>query len=144
VAAGWTLLGVSRGGKPLPDNVLELSTADLDDVVLTFSNKVLRVSGTVTDPDTDVIVFSADTTGWREGIFNSRRIWRAHTGSSGTFEHSGLAPGEYYVAAVSTRLTTDWRDPQFLERLIPGAVKVTLGDGDDKVVALKTFTPKGR
>ena len=55
-----------------------------------------------------------------------------------------LAPGDYYVTAVSARQTPGWQDPQFLERLIPGAVKVTVGDGEEKTVALKIFIPRGR
>jgi hypothetical protein len=55
-----------------------------------------------------------------------------------------LSPGEYYLTAVSARYALEWENPAFLDRLIPGATRVTLVDGGDKVVSLTTFTPKGR
>ena len=38
----------------------------------------------------------------------------------------------------------DRADPSFLERLIPGAVRITLAEGDDKKMSLKTFVPRER
>lgn len=146
----WTLIGITRGGKPVADSIIDLDS-EVSDLVITFSDKANRVSGSVTDPsgapdvDSAIIVFPADTMLWREGIFaNSWRVRRVYATSKATFEVSSLQPGQYYFAAVNAGLTNDWQDPQFLERLIAGATKVTLGDGEERTVALKTFTPRGR
>ena len=99
-------------------------------------------------------MFPADTTLWREGIFSTRRMRFRHATSAATFELDALPPGDYYIAAVSARLTAAWHDPPFLsqaleaqgllERLIPGATRFTLGDGEEKTISLKTFTPQDR
>ncbi len=148
--SGWTFESVSLGGKPAPDDVIELDTTDLRDLVVTFSRKTTRVAGSIADPNgaadanADVIVFPADTTLWREGIINNRRGRLMHATSAGTFEFSGLATGEYYIAAVSARLVTDWQDPAFLERLISGATKFTLSAGQSPTLSLKTITPRAQ
>jgi hypothetical protein len=148
--AGWTLENVTRASRPVPYGVIELADQDVGDLVLTFTRTPTRVAGTVSganaavDGDADVIVFPADTVLWREGIFDSRRVRRMHATSAGAFEFSGLLPGDYYIAAVSTRVAREWDDPLFLERLLPGATKFTLAPGEDKTIALKTMILQGR
>jgi hypothetical protein len=147
---GWTLESVSRGGQLVPDDVIDLTTADVTDLVLTFSRTPTRLFGTIADangaPDVnaDLVVFPADTALWRGGVFPNRRVRVMRATSAGTFEVSGLAPGEYYVAAVSAGSMTDWQDPSFLERITPAATKVILGAGEEKTVALKTVTRRDR
>lgn len=149
-AGNWRVTGVSRGGKVYPDYVIELGADDLTEMVVTLSKTPRRITGTVVgsqgaaDTEADVIAFPSDASVWREGFFQSRRVQRVRASAAGTFEFTELAPGEYFLAAVSARLTREWQDPQFLERLIPGATKITLGDGDEKTVALKTFAPRSR
>ena len=148
--ARWTLLGITRGGKPIADSILDLD-AEVSDVVITFSDRANRVSGSVVDANgapgvhSDVIVFPADTELWREGIFpNSWRVRKVHATSNATFDVSNLQPGQYYMAAVSSRLTGEWQDPRFLERLVAAATRITVGDGEERTVALKTITPGDR
>jgi hypothetical protein len=147
---GWTLQTISRGGTILPDDVIELEGSNVSGLVITYSNQPRRVSGTVVDArggadaEADVIVFPADTTMWRSGIISNRRVRMVHVTSSAAFELTDLAPGDYYVAAISQRLTTSWDDPQFLDRLIAGATKFTLREADQHTLQLKTITPRGR
>jgi hypothetical protein len=146
---GWSFHGVFRNGRPVPDDVIELDTSDLTDIELVYSRKPTRISGSIADaagsPDyqTDVVVFPADTALWREGIMNSRRVKSVHATSEARFEVD-LPPGDYYVAAVSAHLMADWQDPAFLERLVRGATKITLADGDERSLALRTLSPGGR
>ena len=147
-AAGWRVLSVSRAGGIAPDHIIDLGSGGLS-VTVVVSDKQAHLSGTIADagavaPDLDVIAFPADTAVWREGIFHSRRVQRVRVTSSGAFEFNALAPGDYFVTAVGQRWTLEWQDPLFLERLIPGASQVTLGDGERKTLSLKTFTPRGR
>ena len=48
-----------------------------------------------------MIVFPADSNAWREGIFTSRRARKVHATSAGAYEIATLAPGDYYLVAVS-------------------------------------------
>jgi hypothetical protein len=145
---GWTLESVSRGGSPTPDDVIDLEAADVTGLVITFSKKTTRVFGSIAgtdgaaDPNADVIIFPADTTLWRDGIVNNRRVRMVRATSAATFETSGLAPGEYYIAAVSARLVLDWQDPPFLDRVIPVATRFTLAAGEEKTLPLRTRTVK--
>jgi hypothetical protein len=149
-AAGWRVIDVTIGSRSLGDYVIDLGDRDITGVVLTMSNASQRVSGTVTDargaadPDALVVVFPADTQVWREGIFQSRRVQRVRASSTGAFDMTFLSPGEYYLTAVSARYALEWEDPAFLERLVPGATRVTLAGGDHKIMSLMTFAPKGR
>lgn len=149
-SAGWHVTEVTQRGKTLGDYIIELGPDGTSDLVVTLSKASRRVSGTVSDaqglPDLDanILVFPADTVLWREGIFHSRRVRLAPVSAAGAFEFIGLARGEYYVVAVNARLASEWQDPGFLERVIPGAIKISVADGDDKTAALRTFTPRAR
>ena len=147
---GWFWQSTSLAGKPLPDDVIDLGATEISDLVITFGQTTNGVSGRVTDasgapdPDATVIVFAADSNMWREGIFSTRRARKVLATSAGLYAVETLAPGEYHVVAVSTRLAFDWQSPSFLERLMPGATRVTLGAEEQKTVSLRTFTPAAR
>jgi hypothetical protein len=96
------------------------------------------------DPDAAVIVFPADSSAWREGIFTTRRVRKVHATSAGAYEVATLAPGEYYVAAISREAALNWQDPALLDRLIAGATRVTLGPDDERTVLLRTLPLRGR
>ena len=148
--AGWFLQTTTLAGKPVLDEMIELGASEVSGLVFTFGQTTNRVSGRVSDnsgapdPDAAIIVFPADSNAWREGIFTSRRARKVLATSAGSYELATFAPGEYYVAAVAARQALTWQDPQFLERLIAGATKVTLGAEDQKTVPLRTLTLTGR
>jgi hypothetical protein len=148
---GWFWHSTSLAGKPILDEIIELGSTEVSGLVVTFGERTNRVSGLVSDvagaPDADaaVIVFPADSTTWRESIFSSRRERKVLATSAGAYEIATLAPGDYYVAAVSARVSLRWQEPQFLERLIAGATRISLGVDDQKIVPLRTLTlaPRG-
>ena len=57
--------------------------------------------------------------------------------SDGKFRATGLPAGEYYLAAVTDLDPQDWGDPAFMDQIVPGAIKITVGDGEKKVQDLK-------
>jgi hypothetical protein len=143
-------VAITRGGKRLVDDVLELDSADVTDLVFTVSNRKSSVTGSVNDsngaadPESNVIAFPADTTLWREGILSERRYCEAAVTASAMFTCSSLSPGDYFVVSIDASTRIDRSDPAFFDRLIPGATRVTLGEGDEKTVHLRTFTPRER
>jgi hypothetical protein len=147
---GWTVQSFARRAGPVADGIVELAKEDITDLVVTFSMKRTRLSGSiaagnVTDAEWTVFVLPADSTLWREGIVNNLRVFSRNATSTGAFEFSGLPPGDYYLVAARAQPTPDWPDSAFLERLLPAAIKVSLAEGEDKTVPpLKPATVSGR
>lgn len=148
---GWFWQTITLNGRPVLDDIVDLESTEVTGLVLTFGQKTNGVAGTVTDasgaPDADalIVVFPADSTAWRQSVFSITRRYRsANSTSAGAFEMTTFAPGEYFIAAVNARAALNWLDPKFLERLIPGATRVTLGPEESKNVVLKTFAVAGR
>jgi hypothetical protein len=142
--AGWFWQTTSLAGKPVLDELLELGASEVSGLVITFGQTTNHVSGRVSDatgaadPDAAVIAFAADSDAWRDGIFTTRRARKVFATSAGTYDIATLAPGGYYVVAIDRRLALNWQDPKFLDSLIAGATRVTLGADDRKTVALRT------
>jgi hypothetical protein len=121
----------------LPDDVIDLGTADVADLVLTFSRTPTRVSGSISNANrdandsTDVIVFLPTRRCGARAIINNRRARLMHATSAATFEFSGLDR-----ATTTSRqchaIGTDWQDPSFLELSVSVATKLTLGSGEEK------------
>jgi hypothetical protein len=146
---GWFWQSTLLNGKPVLDEVIDVGSEEVTGLVLTYGRASNRVSGLVTgsnggpEASAAVIAFPADSGAWREGIFSSRRERRVHATSAGAYDIERLAPGTYYLAAVSMQHALDWQNPRFLERLIRGAVTVTLTEEDQKTVALRIIEPEG-
>ena len=54
-------------------------------------------------------------------------------GSDGKFTIPALPPGDYLLVALSDIQDEVYLDASFLEQLIPGAVKLTLAEGEKKM-----------
>ncbi|MCC7044566.1 MAG: carboxypeptidase regulatory-like domain-containing protein [Acidobacteria bacterium] len=140
---GWYWQTTSLAGRPLLDDVIELGASEVTDLAITFGRTTNRVSGRVLDtsgaPDAHaaVIVFPADSNAWREGIFTSRRTRKVHTTSTGAYDIATLAPGEYFVAAIESRLALNWQDPRLLEGLVARASRISLGAENQQTVVLR-------
>jgi hypothetical protein len=142
--AGWTVQSITSAGKNVADQPFDLS-ADVDDVLVTFTDAISRLSGTITDSrgvadsQANAIVFPADSDGWRRDEFNVRRSFRLTGRADGTFALANIPAGSYYVVAVDDATAAGWANPAVLERMVAGATRLTIGEGDAKVVALRTF-----
>jgi hypothetical protein len=77
--------------------------------------------------DYSLIVFPTNPARWSQ---NSRWMRApSRPSSDGRFEFTGLPPGEYYLAAITTYDPQEWYTRPFLESVLPGAIKITLTDG---------------
>jgi hypothetical protein len=131
---GWTLKAVTLNGIDVTDMPLPFGTAaqSLTDLEVVLTDRVSELSGNVTDrrgrPATDytVTVFATDRDSWTPA---SRFLTTARPGPHGIFTVTGLPPGEYFVAAVDRMVDGEWQDPDVLESVIPGAMRVTLTEG---------------
>jgi len=102
------------------------------------------ISGHVTDSasapvdDYSVVVFSTDRSKW---LGASRFLRLARPTKDGSFEVTGLPPGEYWVAATDpmkgTEASGDSLAPEQLEQLVFRATRVTLTDGQRVMTVLR-------
>jgi hypothetical protein len=144
VSTEWMLRSAQYNGRNIADESIELSSSDLADVVLTFTDAPSRLTGTIAGangaPDSlaAVIIFPADFDGWRRGEMNPRRMKLSAASKDGTFAFGPLPAGQYYVVAVDDAVSNQWMDSRFLERLVAGAPKLTIAEGETKTVALRT------
>jgi hypothetical protein len=130
------------GGRDVLDTPFDVRPGvDVSDVVVTFTDRVTQVSGLVTDgtgrpaPTYSVIVFSVDPKFWRQGSRWVRQPVRP--ASDGRYSVSSLPPGDYYLAVVTDFQPTEWYTPGFLQQVVPGAIRLTIGEGEKKVQDLK-------
>jgi hypothetical protein len=133
----WMLKSVTADGRNVQDSPLEVRPGiDVDNAVITFTDRVTRLSGALTDqagrpaPDYFVIVFSTNPDMW----FRQSRWLRApqRPATNGTFTIAALPPGEYYMAALTEYNQTEWFAPAFLQQVVPSALKITIAEGEHK------------
>jgi hypothetical protein len=141
---GWTFKSAIYQGRDLSEVPLDLESADISGVVVTFTDRPTELSGTVqtssgVDPSTTVIVFPSDHAAWtNSGPVNRRRVRGTRTGATGAYKLTGLPAGSYYIAAVPEESAAELLDPKFLETLSGTAARVTLDDGERKTQNVRT------
>jgi hypothetical protein len=143
VPAGWTLKSIMSNGRDISVEPFELVDTDLGNVVVIFSDRSGLIGGTVTsginpDAEAEVLIFPADSLAWKDIGVPARRFRDERTSKAGSYSATGLPPGEYFVIALSTIDVAEPRDPKFLTALTGGAARVTVTDGEKKIMDLKT------
>jgi protocatechuate 3,4-dioxygenase beta subunit len=133
--SSWMFKSAMLNGRDLADDPLEIGSEDIDGIVITFTDRPTSLEGTVTDlrgqPDksAEVVVFPADSQGWRQGMLNNRRVRAARASLTGKFTFNSLPAGDYYAVAITGGASGEIQDPKFLETLIASATRVTVADG---------------
>ena len=108
--------------------------------LITFTDRLADLTGTVHNAaggapnEFTVILFSADQSHW---LPRARRIQAVRPSADGAFAFRGLPGGDYYLAAIDDVESGEWFDPAFLQRLLPTAMKLTLGEGEQKVQEIR-------
>lgn len=134
---GVALKNVWLGHADVTDTGFEIKTGDVTPalrVVLTSDTGML--SGTVKDAagamaaGARVVVFSADPKWWGA---RSRMVAATETKADGSYEISGMLPGDYRVVALSFLEQFAWTDPAVLHQLAEGANAVVIGVGQSTV-----------
>jgi hypothetical protein len=138
---GWYLKSVTTGGVDVTDRSYDFGRveATVADAEIVLSNTAARIAGSI-EPQpgggpvaATVIAFSIDREGWFDG---SRHIRRVPLAPNGSFDVTGLPPGEYFVAAVNVS-PSDLQEPDALESLVPRAARVTAREGAVSEVTLR-------
>jgi hypothetical protein len=131
---GWTLKSAMVAGRDISDVPLSLESADVDGLVLEFSDRPASLAGAVRDaqsrldPNATVLIFPADGN-WIDRGPSPRRMQSARVSRSGDYAFHGLPPGDYFAVAVSDAVVANWQDPVFLKTLSRLATRVTVREG---------------
>lgn len=132
----WFLKSAILDGRDVLDETLDLKAVmPRGDIVITFSDTASELSGLVRTasgqpaPDYQIIAFTTDHTLWMP---QSRRIQSVRPSADGRYTMRNLPPGEYFLAAVDDVEPGEWFDSAFLQQLAGAAIKVALGEGEQK------------
>jgi hypothetical protein len=137
----WMLKAASVRGRDVLDEPVTLAAGeDLDEVLLTVTDRVNEVSGKVVDatgrPTRSqwVVVFAADKRYWWPG---SRRVRAVRPNADGRYVARGLPPGTYLVALLPD-VTTEYELIGKLPSLVPSGIRITIAEGDKKEQDLRS------
>ena len=137
----WSVKSVTVDGRDLTDLPIEVSTGNVPNLTITFTDVTAEVSGTLTMPsgapatDYFLVILPADRTYWSS---RSRRVASTRPDVTGKYSFARLPPGEYILAVTTDLIPEDLRDPNALERLATQGAKVSLAFGEKKTLDLKT------
>jgi hypothetical protein len=117
--------------------------SDANDVVITFTDRWTGIHGIVQglrgpDPDATVLIFPMEQQSWTNYGINGRRVRSVRSSRSGDYRLHSIPAGDYYVVAIPEDRAADWQDPGFLSSLTAVATRVTISDGDQTLVGLRT------
>lgn len=137
---GWTMKAVYLGGREITDEIIEIASEETRSLNVIFTDRATAVGGAVRDahgagvPGATVIAFPGDPAQWRP---QTRRIQTARTDQNGEYRIGAVPPGEYLIAAVEDVEQGEWFDPEYLQRLGPGAARMSITEGEQKRMDLK-------
>jgi hypothetical protein len=130
---GGTIKSAIAAGEDMLDFPLDLSgDRDIGDVVVTLTDKVTELSGTLSDatgnPALDYVVLLApkDQRYWTPG---GRRIMTTRPDSRGHYSFSNPPPGDYLIAALTDLEPGAQYDPDFLKTLVGASMAISIAEG---------------
>lgn len=133
---GWQLRSATISGQDTLDvPVIVQPSQSIAGASIVFTDRTAELAGTVHNAvggapnEFTVVLFSADQSHW---LPRARRIQAMRPSADGAFAFRSLPPGSYYLAAIDDVEPGEWFDPAFLQRLLPNAMTLTLGEGEHK------------
>jgi hypothetical protein len=143
---GWTIRSVRVNNIDVTNDGIEVKPGEnVTGVELELTNRLATISGLVknargeTSKEYTVVLFTLDNTSRRP---TTRYLRLARPDQEGRFKISGVLPADYSIAAIAMLEMSHAYDPEFLERIQPTASRVTIREGETKVVDLKLTEPR--
>ena len=138
----WTIASFRVGGVDAVGQAFTLGDTDVTGAVLTFTDKVITLSGAVTAGSagsdvagSTVVIFPADIEEWIEAGMSARRTASIPVPPGGAFSMRVALPGDYLAIAVPAETAPDL-DRELIKRVLPSAVRVSLAAGESKSLSL--------
>lgn len=140
---GWpTLKSVTLGGVDMTDTILDVDGRDLPNLVVTVTDAPMaELRGTVSsglggaEEDTWIRMFPSDRRFWEEP-FGAFSRFKSAPVEKNVFTIARVPAGEYFVVAVREG-GLEWMDKTTLEAMSRGAERITVVNGDKKVIEVK-------
>jgi len=145
IPPGFALKSISGAAGDLIDRPIALN-ADAD-LAIVLSDQVTELWGTVRDPrgaqaaGATVLMFPATNAG---GALSPNRAREVRAATSGLYSIAGLPAGDYCVVAIDDLQAERWQDARTLDALRSLATRVTVREGERKLldIQLQPFTRK--
>lgn len=139
---GWFVRSAMVNGIDALDEPIELTTENIGNVVVSFTDRRTTVSGAVIDGTNaatqgTVIVFPVGYREWIAKGMSQRLMRNIRTQTKGAFSISGLPARDYLIVAIADDQVPDVQNPNVYEALARVATSLTLGDGDTRTLSLK-------
>jgi hypothetical protein len=131
---------IMANGVDYLDRPFDAAGGDLTNVVVTVTDKVATLMGTVRDrrgatvADAAVIAFPADSSMWTNYGFSPPRIRSTLASKQGTYRIQGLPQGEYLVVAVNGSQRDAWQDSRFFPAAAGQAARTSVDWGATQTV----------
>jgi hypothetical protein len=124
--APWTLESVTLAGLDVTDAAFNVGESDVNDLVITFTDRPASVTGSVIGnvAEATVFMFPANRTRWVDARAGSRTFRVMRPATSGAYTLANVPPGDYLILAIRDEDAGDWPDQQFLARLAGVATTV--------------------
>ena len=140
---GWMFKAALHKGIDVSETPLDVHD-DVGGVVITFTDRWTGIRGTVRtgrnqpDDGVSVLLFPTDPERWLHYGAAPRRTRSTRTSKYGEYSFTSVPAGDYYVVAVPDEQAADWQDPASLELMSRLATRLTIAEGDQKLVDLRT------
>ena len=134
--APWQVKSATFNGRDVLDAPLDLRDGDASGVLITLTDQLARVSGTVksageTDlSETSVYLFPSNYREWITNGMTARRARTTRASRTGTYALMNVPAGEYLMTAVDRASEGDMQDPSFIEVLARAGTRVVVGATD--------------
>ena len=131
-AQAWTVRSIVAGGRPIPDVAFELTDRPIADVVVTVTDCVSVLRGTLSTagnqpaPDFYVIAFPADPAYWSA---RTSRVQAVRPATDGAFLFKSIPPGSTCWRRSPTSSRRSGYDPAFLAAVRSSAIAVKVVEG---------------
>lgn len=143
IPGAWMMKSAMVAGREAVTVGFELSDSDIADVVITYTDRIPNITGSVKAegtaplPSTTVILIPADYRAWLASGGGGRAQVTSIVQPNGNYAFGRLLPGDYLLAAVPDEALVGDHDAAFYDALARIATRVTVGDGEKKVVELR-------
>ena len=137
----WSIASIRVGTGDVAGQAFTLTDRDVSDVVITFTDKVIRLSGTVQpavaggDPESTVMAFPVDFDAWLTAGMSPRRIATTPVSRDGLYQMTMKLPGDYVVVALPPEVAPSF-EPAFLKRVAADGVRISFVAGESKTQTL--------